>query len=112
MNFDIKTRPNDDQILTQMRNEQAESQLPLEVRNFGVTIQKSTAVLCLFSLSSPKGTYDDIFLANYAYININDQLTRVPGIARYRFRSGPVCHAFLGEAGPACQTGNHRSGDS
>ena len=35
----------------------------------------------MFALYSPKGTYDGIFLANYAYININDQMTRVPGIA-------------------------------
>jgi len=35
----------------------------------------------LLSLYSPKGTYDATFLANYAYINLNDQITRVPGIA-------------------------------
>jgi HAE1 family hydrophobic/amphiphilic exporter-1 len=35
----------------------------------------------LIDLYSPKGTYDNIFLANYSYINLNDQLTRVPGIA-------------------------------
>ena len=35
----------------------------------------------LISLYSPNGTYDAIFLANYAYINLNDQLTRVAGIA-------------------------------
>ena len=35
----------------------------------------------MFALYSPNGTYDDIFLANYSYININDQMTRVPGIA-------------------------------
>ena len=35
----------------------------------------------LVALYSPKGTYDATFLANYAYINLNDQLTRVKGIA-------------------------------
>ncbi len=35
----------------------------------------------LFALYSPKGTYDATFLANYAYIHLNDQLTRVRGIA-------------------------------
>ena len=35
----------------------------------------------MFALYSPNGTYDNIFLANYAYININDQMTRVKGIA-------------------------------
>ena len=35
----------------------------------------------MFALYSPKGTYDNVFLANYAYINLNDQFTRVKGIA-------------------------------
>lgn len=82
VNFDIKTDPNTDQLLAQMRKGQAESQLPADVRNYGVTVQKSTASpLIMFALYSPKGTYDNIFLANYAYININDQMTRVKGIA-------------------------------
>jgi len=83
VNFDINTRPNDDQILAQMRYSQAESQLPQEVRNFGVTIKKSTtSPLALFALYSPNGTYDEIFLANYAYVNVNDPMTRVPGIGQ------------------------------
>jgi HAE1 family hydrophobic/amphiphilic exporter-1 len=82
VNFDIKTDPNTDQILAQMRQSQAASQLPAEVTAAGVTVQKSTsAPLMLFALYSPKGTYDNVFLANYAYINLNDQFTRVPGIA-------------------------------
>src|SRR6201982_1930796 len=82
VNFDIKTDPNTDQILSQMRTNQANSQLPIDVVNYGVTVQKSTtAPLMLINLYSPKGTYDNIFLANYSYINLNDQLTRVPGIA-------------------------------
>jgi HAE1 family hydrophobic/amphiphilic exporter-1 len=82
VNFDIKTDPNTDQILAQMRTNQANSQLPVDVVNYGVTVQKSTtAPLMLVNLYSPKGTYDNIYLANYSYINLNDQLTRVPGIA-------------------------------
>ena len=82
VNFDIKTDPNTDQILAQMRTNQANSQLPTDVINYGVTVQKSTvAPLMLVDLYSPHGTYDNVFLANYAYINLNDQLTRVPGIA-------------------------------
>jgi HAE1 family hydrophobic/amphiphilic exporter-1 len=81
-NFDVKTDPNTDQILAQMRESQAESQLPSDVRDYGVTVKKSTASpLIMFALYSPKGTYDNVFLANYAYINVNDQMTRVPGIA-------------------------------
>ncbi|PYT93504.1 MAG: hydrophobe/amphiphile efflux-1 family RND transporter [Acidobacteria bacterium] len=82
VNFDVKTDPNTDQILAQMRQNQAASQLPVEVNSYGVTVQKSTAApLMLFDLYSPNGTYDSEFLANYAYINLNDQLTRVAGIA-------------------------------
>lgn len=83
VDFDINTRPNDDQILAQMRYSQSESQLPQDVRNFGVTIKKSTtSPLALFSLYSPNGTYDATFLANYGYVNINDPMTRVPGIGQ------------------------------
>jgi len=83
VDFDVGTNANTDQILTQMRYLQAESQLPLDVRNQGVTIRKSpTSPLALFSLYSPKGTYDATFLANYAYININDPMSRVPGIGQ------------------------------
>ena len=83
VDFDVATKPNDDQILTQMRYLQAESYLPADVRNYGVTIRKSpTSPLALFSLYSPKGTYDATFLANYAYININDPMSRVPGIGQ------------------------------
>jgi hydrophobic/amphiphilic exporter-1 (mainly G- bacteria), HAE1 family len=81
VNFDVATDPNTDLILAQLRQSQAASQLPQEVTNFGVTVQKTlTAPLMLISLFSPGGTYDSKFLANYAYINLNDQLTRVPGI--------------------------------
>ena len=82
VNFDVKTDPNIDQVLTQMRESQAEAQLPSDVRNYGVTVKKSTAApLMVVDLISPNGTYDETFLANYAYINLNDQMTRVPGIA-------------------------------
>ena len=80
--FDLKTDANTDQILAQMREGQAESQLPRDVTNYGVTVAKSTSSpLIMFALYSPKGTYDNIFLANYSYININDQMTRIKGIA-------------------------------
>jgi hydrophobic/amphiphilic exporter-1 (mainly G- bacteria), HAE1 family len=82
VDFDVKTNPNTDQILTQMRQNQATSQLPSDVNAYGVTVQKSTAApLMLFDLYSPDGRYSTEFLANYSYINLNDQFTRVPGIA-------------------------------
>src|SRR6059036_3438416 len=82
VNFDVATNANIDQILAQLRVSQAQSQLPADVNNYGVTVQKATtAPLMLIDLYSPKGTYDGIFLANYGYINLVDQLTRVPGIS-------------------------------
>src|SRR5882762_9613385 len=81
VNFDVKTDPNTDQILAQMRETQAASQLPADVTNYGITVQKSvTSPLMLITLYSPNGTYDASFLANYGYINIHDPLTRSPGI--------------------------------
>src|ERR1700678_4109657 len=81
VDFDVNTNPNTDLILAQSRETQAAPQLPVDVNNYGVTVQKSTlAPLLLVALYSPKGTYDAQFLANYAYINLNDPLTRVNGV--------------------------------
>src|SRR6202522_4517019 len=83
VDFDVATDPNTDLILAQSRETQAASQLPTDVTNYGVTVQKSVlAPLMLIALYSPHGTYNDRFLANYAYINLNDQLTRVKGIGQ------------------------------
>ncbi|MBW0000903.1 MAG: efflux RND transporter permease subunit [Verrucomicrobia bacterium] len=82
VDFDLTTDSNIDQVLTQMRESQAESQLPSSVKNYGVTVAKSTAApLMVISLYSPTGQFDSKFLANYAYINLNDPILRVPGIA-------------------------------
>src|SRR6266581_53797 len=81
VDYDVKTNPNTDLILTQIRETQAASQLPSDVTNFGVTVQKTvTAPLMLITLYSPNGTYDARFLANYAYINLSDQINRSYGI--------------------------------
>ena len=83
VDFDVKTDPNIDQVLSQLRVSQAQSQLPSEVNTAGVTVQKSQlAPMMLIAVYSPKGTYDGTFLANYGYINLSDELTRVPGVAR------------------------------
>jgi hydrophobic/amphiphilic exporter-1 (mainly G- bacteria), HAE1 family len=82
VDFGIDTVTNTDQILSQMRVLQANSQLPSAVLANGVTVQKSTAApLMLIDLSSNNPAFDNIFLANYAFINLNDELTRVPGVA-------------------------------
>jgi hydrophobic/amphiphilic exporter-1 (mainly G- bacteria), HAE1 family len=82
-NFDVKTDPNNDLILTQARETQAATQLPADVNNYGVTVRKSvSAPLMLVGLYSPKGSHDADFLANYSYINLNDPIGRLPGIGQ------------------------------
>src|SRR6201998_975856 len=81
VNFDVSTDPNNVLTLTQSRQTQAASQLPADVNNYGVTVQKSaTAPLMLVGLYSPKGSRDAEVLANYAYINLNDPIGRLPGV--------------------------------
>jgi len=83
VDFDVKTNPDTDQILSQLRVSQAQSQLPAEVTVAGLTVQKSlSSPLMLLAVSSPKSTYDGTFLANYAYINLVDEVTRVKGVSR------------------------------
>ena len=83
VDFDVKTDPNTDLILTQSRENLATGQLPPEVNSYGVTIKKSaTAPLMLLSLYSPRGTRDAQFMANYAYISLNDPLARLYGVGQ------------------------------
>src|ERR1700756_5032502 len=83
VDFSEKTDPNTDFILAQSRETQAASQLPPDVTNYGITVRKSvTAPLMLIAVYSPHGTYDSKFLANYAYINLVDSITRSPGIGQ------------------------------
>src|SRR5437870_2925296 len=83
VNFDLKTDPNTDLILTQSREQLAAGQLPPDVSSYGVTIRKSvTAPLMLVGLFSPKGTFDTKFLGNYAYINLNDPIARLYGVGQ------------------------------
>src|ERR1700732_1051231 len=90
VNFDETSDPKTDQILTQMRQAQAAAQLAPEVTAQGVSVQKSFAApLMLIALRSVDGRYDSPFLTNYATINLNDQLTRIPGVSNVQvFGSG------------------------
>ena len=82
VNFDVKTDPNTDLILAQSRELQSEPQLPADVHNYGVSVLKSpSAPMMLVALNSPHHSYDATFLANYAYINMVDQVTRLKGIS-------------------------------
>ena len=55
--------------------------LPVEVRNFGVTVKKqSTDMLMVLSLYSPDQTFDELFVSNFVKINVRDALFRIPGV--------------------------------
>jgi hydrophobic/amphiphilic exporter-1 (mainly G- bacteria), HAE1 family len=89
VDFDVKTNPDTDQVLSQLRVSQAQAQLPAEVNTAGLVVQKSlTSPLMLIGLSSPGGKYDVNYLTNYAIINLQDELTRVPGVARIQVFGG------------------------
>ncbi|HEX6719462.1 MAG TPA: multidrug efflux RND transporter permease subunit [Pyrinomonadaceae bacterium] len=83
--FDVDTSPNIDQVNVQNRVAQAQPNLPPDVNQFGLNLRKSTGIPTLaFALYSPQQTHDSLFLANYANININDALYRVPGVGEVR----------------------------
>jgi HAE1 family hydrophobic/amphiphilic exporter-1 len=76
-------------VLAQNRVSQAQSRLPQEVNQQGVTVKKiNPSILMVVSLYSPKGTRDAQFLNNYAMINLRDALLRVPGIAQVDLYGG------------------------
>jgi HAE1 family hydrophobic/amphiphilic exporter-1 len=96
VNFDVKTDPNIDQVLAQLRENQAASQLPTSVQQYGVTLLKSpSSPMMLIGVTSPNGTHDATFLANYAYINLVDQITQLKGISNINvFGAGQYAMRF------------------
>jgi HAE1 family hydrophobic/amphiphilic exporter-1 len=90
--FDVGTDLDMAQVLVQNRVAIAEPQLPDEVKRQGITVNKqSTATILLVVLSSPDGTYDDLYLRNYAILNIKDELSRIYGV-------GDITINFVGAA--------------
>ncbi|WP_170398097.1 efflux RND transporter permease subunit [Ruegeria arenilitoris] len=81
--FEVGTDPDIASVNVQNRVAQAMSSLPAEVTSSGVVTQKaSTNMLLLVTLTSPNGTYDSVFLSNYASINLKDALARVQGVGK------------------------------
>ena len=79
--FAIGTDPDMAQILVQNRVSAALASLPTAVQAQGVVTQKkSTSILQIVALSSPKGQLDSLYLSNYATINLVDELSRLPGV--------------------------------
>ncbi len=89
VDFGVKTDPNIDQVLGQLRVDQAQSQLPAQVSTAGLTVQKAlTSPLMLVAINSPGGKLSQDFLTNYAIINLQDQITRVVGVSRVQTFGG------------------------
>ena len=89
VDFDVKTDPNIDQVLAQLRVDQAQSQLPAQVTTAGLTVQKAlTSPLMLVAINSPGGKLSQDFLTNYAIINLQDQIARVKGVSRVQVFGG------------------------
>ncbi|SDJ43318.1 efflux RND transporter permease subunit [Aliiruegeria lutimaris] len=79
--FEVGTNPDIASVNVQNRVAQATAQLPTEVTARGVVTRKSsTNMLLVATLVSPNGTYDEVFLSNYASINIKDALSRIQGV--------------------------------
>src|SRR6267378_1783034 len=79
--FKLGTDPNIAQVLVQNRVAIAQPQLPLAVRNIGVTTQKeSPDILMAIGLTSQNNTYTPLYLSNYAYTQIEDSLKRIDGV--------------------------------
>jgi hydrophobe/amphiphile efflux-1 (HAE1) family protein len=83
VSFAVGTDPDLNTVNVMNRVNQALSQLPPEVQRLGVTVQKrSSALLQVIAIYSPKGTRDELFLTNFATINLIDRLARVPGVGQ------------------------------
>ena len=79
--FDIGTDGDQNTVNTQNRVNWASAQMPEEVRRQSVIVkEKSSNMLQVIALYSPKGTYDSLFLNNYSSINLKDELARIPGV--------------------------------
>ena len=87
--FKVGTDRDVDNTLTQNRVSQAESRLPQDVIQQGITVKKvNPSVLLIVSLYSPDNSYDDLFLNNYAVLNVKDALLRVPGVSQVDLAGG------------------------
>ncbi|HKF01437.1 MAG TPA: efflux RND transporter permease subunit [Candidatus Sulfotelmatobacter sp.] len=83
VDFDLKTDPNTDLLLTQSRQQLANGQLPPEVNQIGIDVKKSlTSPMMLMALYSPEGSRDAKFLSNYAYINLKEPIARAYGVGQ------------------------------
>jgi hydrophobe/amphiphile efflux-1 (HAE1) family protein len=79
--FDVGTDIDKAQVLVQNRIAVAEPRLPEEVRRNGISVNKrSPDLLLVVHLVSPDRTYDQVYISNYALLNVKDELARIPGV--------------------------------
>ena len=94
VSFALGTDPDINTVNVQNRVNQATAQLPEEAQRQGLTVKKkSTAMLQVVALTSPKASYDALFLSNYATINVVDTLARVSGVGEV-FLFGPLDYSM------------------
>ncbi len=88
--FKLGTDLDKAQVQVQNRVAQALPKLPTEVQRLGVTTLKSSPDLTMVvHLFSPTGVYDDIYVRNYATLQVKDVLARLPGVGQVQiFGSG------------------------
>jgi HAE1 family hydrophobic/amphiphilic exporter-1 len=83
--FALGTNLDTAQVLVQNREAVAEPRLPEEVRRLGVTVRKNSPdMLMVIHLSSPDGSRDQLYLSNYATLQVRDVLSRIPGVGDVR----------------------------
>ncbi len=81
VSFELGTDPNINTVNVNNRVQTALSKLPMDVQKQGVMVKKkSSALLGVIAVYSPKGTYDPLFISNYATINLLDQIKATPGV--------------------------------
>ena len=81
LSFELGTDPDINTVNVNNRVQVALAKLPQEVRQQGVTVKKkSSALLGVVAVSSPKGSYDPLFISNYVTINLLDQIRSTPGV--------------------------------
>ena len=79
--FALERDPDLAAVEVQNRVAQANSQLPADVINAGVTVRKqSPDTLMYLALYSPDSTYDPLFISNYGFVYVVDELKRVKGV--------------------------------
>ena len=81
--FKLGTNLDTAQVLVQNRVSIAEPRLPEEVRRIGVTVDKSSPdLLLVVHLDSPDGRYDQLYISNYAFLQVRDVLRRIDGVGQ------------------------------